>query len=270
MHWIWQRKYYELGNFIVLTPGIVIMHRHLKSPVPVFFDTPKIAECYRTSGLVRVLPRKPASKPILTTLPNRIKNERLKDVSDYVSKCRQVRDVFRLKKQSDIPMPFIGKVKKKVFEKQDGKKYIAFFNGCLSKNDTKADKKSIHGSVRRHAINQAIKRGFVPVILGNKLDRRRFWGLIPKLPPGSFIDFCGKLSLYDSVCALNQCDYFISNDTGLYHVAGALGVPGLVLWKKTNSKRNRSPRRNIKHCVEPSGNPDVYRKAVSEFLGTVT
>ena len=65
---------------------------------------------------------------------------------------------------------------------------------------------------------------------------------------------------------LRQCDSFISNDTGLYHVAGALKKSGLVLWKKTNFIKNKSPYEGIRHCVNPKGDVALYKKNIDLFI----
>lgn len=47
------------------------------------------------------------------------------------------------------------------------------------------------------------------------------------------IDLVGKLGLRQSMAAVAQLDLFVSGDTGLAHIAAALGVPTLQLFGKT-------------------------------------
>ncbi|MBN1547664.1 MAG: lipopolysaccharide heptosyltransferase II, partial [Syntrophaceae bacterium] len=47
-------------------------------------------------------------------------------------------------------------------------------------------------------------------------------------------DLAGATSLRDAVALISRCHLFISNDSGLMHVAGALGVPTVAIFGSTN------------------------------------
>lgn len=49
-----------------------------------------------------------------------------------------------------------------------------------------------------------------------------------------FINLCGKTSLREAIELISQCRVFISNDSGLMHVAGALNVPTVAIFGSTN------------------------------------
>ena len=50
-----------------------------------------------------------------------------------------------------------------------------------------------------------------------------------------------KDDIIGSLAALNDADFVISNDTGMYHAAGALDKRQFVMWKDTNKIKNSTP-----------------------------
>lgn len=48
------------------------------------------------------------------------------------------------------------------------------------------------------------------------------------------IDLAGKTSLLEAIYLISRCSLFISNDSGLMHVAGALNVPTIAVFGSTN------------------------------------
>lgn len=50
------------------------------------------------------------------------------------------------------------------------------------------------------------------------------------------IDVAGRTNLKEAIALIARCDIFISNDSGLMHVAGALGVPTVGIFGSTNPK----------------------------------
>lgn len=50
------------------------------------------------------------------------------------------------------------------------------------------------------------------------------------------IDFVGKLSIRETAAVISRCDLFVSNDTGLMHVAVALGVPVVAIFGPTDPR----------------------------------
>jgi ADP-heptose:LPS heptosyltransferase len=49
-----------------------------------------------------------------------------------------------------------------------------------------------------------------------------------------------------SLGAIEHSDFLVSNDTGMYHAAGALNKEVFVLWKHTNFIKNKSPGENCR------------------------
>jgi len=50
----------------------------------------------------------------------------------------------------------------------------------------------------------------------------------------TLIDVAGQTNLQEAIALISRCDIFISNDSGLMHVAGALGIPTVAIFGSTN------------------------------------
>jgi heptosyltransferase-2 len=48
------------------------------------------------------------------------------------------------------------------------------------------------------------------------------------------IDIAGETDLKEAIALISRCDLFLSNDSGLMHVAGALGVPTVAIFGSTD------------------------------------
>ena len=95
-------------------------------------------------------------------------------------------------------------------------------------------------------------------------------------------DLTGKTSLREAIALMSRCRLFISNDSGMMHVAAALGVPTVAIFGSTNPATTSPPGRNhiIIHkdvacspclktdcptdfkCMDLIGVDDVYEAAV--------
>lgn len=51
---------------------------------------------------------------------------------------------------------------------------------------------------------------------------------------GTAINIAGRTDLSEAIALISRCSIFITNDSGLMHVAGALGVPTLAIYGSTN------------------------------------
>ena len=57
-------------------------------------------------------------------------------------------------------------------------------------------------------------------------------------------DLTGKTSLKEAMALMSRCRLFISNDSGLMHVAAALGVPTVAIFGSTNPATTSPPGQN--------------------------
>ena len=60
----------------------------------------------------------------------------------------------------------------------------------------------------------------------------------------SVIDLAGKTSLRETIALMARCSLFISNDSGLMHIAGALNVPLIAIFGSTNPVATSPPGEN--------------------------
>ena len=71
------------------------------------------------------------------------------------------------------------------------------------------------------------------VLFGGKSD----WETAEKVRKNARVDMiniAGKTTLQEAVYCISQCRLFISNDSGLMHVAGALNIPTVAIFGSTN------------------------------------
>jgi ADP-heptose:LPS heptosyltransferase len=250
MKWVWQREGWELGNFLMMTPALRLLSKKKGKPIPVFFDTQSVRSLFKRCPFLSILAKKPKRPPFLTSEPPRgsIKNN---NVDSFIQACG-------LKVPDTRPNYYIDDFEYQV----NSDKLVAVFHGCLGKYWR--DRKRLPKKTLQHVLDSLVSRGFEPVLLGSKSDMAHFWSKVNI--PDSVLNMAGKLKLSESVGALNCCKFFISNDSGLYHVASALQKPGLVLWYRTPFNRNKAPFAGIEHFVNKEGHADLYNSAVDKFL----
>lgn len=70
------------------------------------------------------------------------------------------------------------------------------------------------------------------LLVGGEADAARLEFLRDSLP-GERLDFARNLSLVDLAKRLQSCAGFVGHDSGISHLAAALGLPGIVLWGDT-------------------------------------
>jgi ADP-heptose:LPS heptosyltransferase len=158
-----------------------------------------------------------------------------------------------------MPNSYIDYINSFTLNKISGARYIAVFNGCLKK---KSKRKIIPPETLQYIVDQIFRKGHTPVVLGAAPDNKFFRGV----SLDNCVNYIGALNLRKSVSVLWQCDFFISNDTGLYHAAGAMQKRGIVLWKRTNFAKNIAPFAGISHIRSKPGDATVYNTAVDRFL----
>lgn len=71
------------------------------------------------------------------------------------------------------------------------------------------------------------------VLLGGTEDRERGEAIRNEAPGKQVINTCGNYSIHQSASLVKQAKVIISNDTGLMHIAAALGKPLISVWGNT-------------------------------------
>jgi len=85
--------------------------------------------------------------------------------------------------------------------------------------------------VAEYWINE--KKGSV-VILGNKVDHSIASNIENMIGSKGLFNLAGKTDLYDVIKILKNSKLCISNDSGIMHLASALGCPGIAVFGSTN------------------------------------
>jgi heptosyltransferase-2 len=78
------------------------------------------------------------------------------------------------------------------------------------------------------------------ILLGGKSDTETT-ELVQKYATTGLINLAGKTSLREAIYLISQCRLFISNDSGLMHIAGALNIPTIALFGSTNPVTTAPP-----------------------------
>ncbi|MBW6485769.1 MAG: lipopolysaccharide heptosyltransferase II [Syntrophobacterales bacterium] len=71
------------------------------------------------------------------------------------------------------------------------------------------------------------------IVFGSKADQPSA-AEVQKSAHHQLIDVAGKTNLQEAIALIARCDIFLSNDSGLMHVAGALGIPTVAIFGSTN------------------------------------
>jgi len=72
------------------------------------------------------------------------------------------------------------------------------------------------------------------VVIGTEKEKALGETLISATAPGA-VNFCGMTGLGDALALIKRCRLFVSNDSGLMHVAAALKVPTVAIFGSTDS-----------------------------------
>src|ERR1051325_350703 len=79
----------------------------------------------------------------------------------------------------------------------------------------------------------AAKHGLQVVLVGGKGESDLCQRVADHIGPGCFV-VAGECSLAETGAVIQSCRFFLSNDSGLMHLAAALGARGLALFGTTN------------------------------------
>jgi ADP-heptose:LPS heptosyltransferase len=109
--------------------------------------------------------------------------------------------------------------------------------------------------------------GAIPVFVGTKKDAIAIDQLRKDLPEKG-ISLAGKTTIAELAYLLTQCDLVISLDTGPFHVARAVGLPGVVIAPAWQDSREWLPvddprYRVLRGPAVPKGQPGYWIEEVS-------
>jgi len=90
------------------------------------------------------------------------------------------------------------------------------------------------------------------LLVGGEAEGDRLERLATELPAGS-IEIARSLPLTELATRLKECAAFVGHDSGISHLAAALGLPTLVLWGGTVEEIWRPQGENVVVIREPGG-----------------
>ena len=79
------------------------------------------------------------------------------------------------------------------------------------------------------------------MFLGGREDQQRASALTEAWP-GPVVDLCGRLSPRESAAALSRAALFIGHESGVLHLADAVGTPAVGLFGDYNKPKMWHPR----------------------------
>ena len=88
--------------------------------------------------------------------------------------------------------------------------------------------------------------------------------------PASRTEFAHRLPLLTLARKMSECSFFIGHDSGITHLAAALGLPGLVLWGRSNLEVWAPRSDGLKILRAPGGLPALsVDHAWTEWIGAM-
>jgi ADP-heptose:LPS heptosyltransferase len=83
---------------------------------------------------------------------------------------------------------------------------------------------------RRLTASDGLLPGACVAVLAAGHERRQALPLLDSIPRDRLINLVGRVDLLTAAAVLRRCELFIGNDTGLMHIAAAIGTPTLGLF----------------------------------------
>lgn len=106
---------------------------------------------------------------------------------------------------------------------------------------------------------QLAKRGIRPVLSGGSSDRALCEELMSMAPESKCLNLAGSLDLMSSAAVVEKARVYLGADTGISHLAAAVGTPSVVIFGPTNPLRY-APRGERVAILAPEASihvPDV-------------
>lgn len=99
----------------------------------------------------------------------------------------------------------------------------------------------------------AVERWDAKVLILGSLKERDICAGVSRLMTRDSLDLCGRTSLGETLALINRCRFFLTNDSGLMHVAAAFSVPTVAVFGPTDPVATGPLGRNsriVRHDTE--------------------
>jgi heptosyltransferase-3 len=117
----------------------------------------------------------------------------------------------------------------------------------------------------QHLVNST---HFNLLLIGGEAEGERLQRLAAALPI-TRTKVAQSLPLTDLARLIQPCAAFVGHDSGISHLAAALGLPGVVLWGNTVEEIWRPPQERVVVLKNPRGLKIIGVKQVMEKLNTI-
>lgn len=219
VYYVEQHESFGLGNFINCTPTIRALAQRDGRPVNVLFRSEYVRECFLDSPFIRIV-----DDPIGKRLFG----------SDLICRDNSMPDwefVYRnIIGKGDIPKGFIDTPDTLVIRNRP---YICLANGAATSRPSYVQKKDPGSEPFKAVIDWCARNGYDSVFIGSDADYERN-------PWTTNCDAIHVGDIRECLSLLAGAEFFVSNDTGLYHAAPLLGVEQVVLWVNTQEIKNKN------------------------------
>ncbi len=151
--------------------------------------------------------------PKTTTIPTRIFQENLENLSDYSTNEISGYAAFQLGASSEI--------------RRWKTSYFAALGDLLWQ-----------------------KKRLCPILVGTA-DEKPLAQKYKLASHAPVVDMCGKTNLHELAAVLNKCQFLVTNDTGTMHMAAGLQVPIFAIFLATAQPWDTGPYQEKSFCLEP-------------------
>ncbi len=103
------------------------------------------------------------------------------------------------------------------------------------------------------------------VLVGGEAEGERLAQFESQLPAGR-VEVLQGLPLVELAARLSRCSSYVGHDSGISHLASALGLRGLLLWGESNETIWRPPGPNMRILRDPEGLTGLPVDRVAEEL----
>ena len=214
--------------------------RRAKIPVFVADKAPRFRTKLVVFGWLRGrLARLPASSKIAPTLQFRMMLDALHRALVFLKKS----DAASLgRSRPNLPNNFLAQIEQSWALEMSFGNWVAVSPGAS--HEPKRAPTEVFADILGALAAQCIGETTIPglVFLGGAADRVAAVTLMDQLSwPGAVVNLAGKLTLDQTMLALTKVKTLLSNDSGLAHIAEAVGTPVAVLFGPTSEAFGFSP-----------------------------
>ena len=229
-YYIRQVKSFGIGNFINCTPTIRHLSKVYQKKISVYFELSVVRKMYMNCPFIEVLFEEKDIEDREILFSSQMTNQYKPDwqfIFENICKKLELRPAA-------IPHTYVD-----AYNFDSDQPYVVVARGMVSNYWLK--KKDPGDSIYRYMLEKIESLGYKIIFIGADADRKRNISRMEKWVKNKEM-VIGNVR--KSLGVINNAQFMISNDTGMYHAAGAMNQHVFVMWKNTNFKKNKSPGKN--------------------------